>query len=78
MTDPTPAPGDSDSFPRRSAATQRFTLGAPRTIEISPDGKRITFLRSGGGDDPLHSLWVFDVETSGSWPIRSPSDRRAT
>ncbi|MEM9748282.1 MAG: prolyl oligopeptidase family serine peptidase [Actinomycetota bacterium] len=73
MTDSTHATGDSASFPRRSAATQRFTLGAPRTVEISPDGRRITFLRSGGGDDPLHSLWVFDVESGDERVVADPA-----
>lgn len=46
------------SFPRRYAATQRFTLGEPRNITVSPDGERVVFLRSRGGDDPLNVLWV--------------------
>ena len=50
-----------DSFPRRQAATRRFTLGAPRGVTIAPDGSRVVFLRSRGGDDPVTCLWVFDV-----------------
>ncbi|MFC5063507.1 prolyl oligopeptidase family serine peptidase [Actinomycetospora atypica] len=50
-----------DSFPRRQAATRRFTLGAPRGVTVAPDGSRVVFLRSRGGDDPVTCLWVFDV-----------------
>ena len=35
-----------DSYPRQSARTQRFTLGAPRNFTVSPDGTRIAFLRT--------------------------------
>jgi len=53
----------SASFPRRFAATQRFTLGEPRTITVSPDGRRVVFARSRGGDDPVNRLWVMDADT---------------
>ena len=59
---PPESPG-TDSFPRRQAATRRFTLGAPRGVTISPDGARVVFLRSRGGDDPVTCLWVLDVGT---------------
>jgi dipeptidyl-peptidase-4 len=52
---------DDASFPRRSAATRRFTLGRPRSFAVAPDGSRAAFLRSPAGDDPTNSLWVFDV-----------------
>ncbi|KZM71775.1 prolyl oligopeptidase family serine peptidase [Nocardia terpenica] len=51
----------SDSFPRRSARTQRFTLGAPRAFTVAPDGARVAFLRSTSGTDTASSLWVLDV-----------------
>lgn len=57
----TPERPGPDSFPRRQAATRRFTLGAPRGVTISPDGARVVFLRSRGGDDPVTCLWVHDV-----------------
>jgi len=41
----------ADSFPRRSARTARFTLGAPRAFQVSADGERVTFLRSSSGTD---------------------------
>jgi dipeptidyl-peptidase-4 len=53
-----------DPFPRRQAATRRFTLGAPRGVTIAPDGSRVVFLRSRGGDDPVTCLWVLDVATA--------------
>jgi dipeptidyl-peptidase-4 len=51
----------TDSFPRQQARTRRFSLGAPRSFQISPDGGRVAFLRSQGGSDPLTCLWVLDV-----------------
>ncbi|MER5432977.1 prolyl oligopeptidase family serine peptidase [Streptomyces sp. NPDC002588] len=51
---------ESDSFPRRHARTQRFTLGAPRSFTVAPDGSRVAFLRSGSGTDRAGSLWVLD------------------
>ncbi|MFE6284720.1 prolyl oligopeptidase family serine peptidase [Streptomyces sp. NPDC057877] len=50
-----------DSFPRRHARTQRFTLGAPRSFTVAPDGSRVAFLRSGSGSDRANSLWVLDI-----------------
>ena len=49
------------TFPRQYARTQRLTLGEPRTITVSPDGKRVVFLRSAAGDDPVNCLWVADL-----------------
>ncbi|OQD52437.1 S9 family peptidase [Streptomyces phaeoluteigriseus] len=51
---------ESDSFPRRHARTQRFTLGAPRSFTVAPDGSRVVFLRSRAGDDRSNALWVLD------------------
>jgi dipeptidyl-peptidase-4 len=51
----------SDSFLRRQARTQRFTLGAPKGFRVSPDGSRVLFLRSESGTDPRNSLWSLDV-----------------
>ena len=51
------------SFPRRSAVTRRFTLGAPRTTAVALDGAAVVFLRSTGPEDAVHSLWAFDVAT---------------
>ncbi|MGQ0632269.1 MAG: prolyl oligopeptidase family serine peptidase [Sporichthyaceae bacterium] len=53
------------SFPRLSARTQRFTLGAPRNLVASPDGTRVAFLRSASGSDRTTMLWVADVGADG-------------
>ena len=51
----------ADSFPRQNARTQRFTLGAPRDITVSADGRLVAFLRSAGPEDPVTSLWLLDL-----------------
>ncbi|MFF8402391.1 prolyl oligopeptidase family serine peptidase [Streptomyces sp. NPDC015684] len=56
---------EPDSFPRRHARTQRFTLGAPRAFTVAPDGSRVAFLRSGSGTDRANSLWVLDLPEGG-------------
>jgi dipeptidyl-peptidase-4 len=48
----------TDTFPRQSARTQRFTLGAPRNVSVAPDGRLLAFLRSGGPEDPVTALWT--------------------
>ncbi|MGC9404753.1 prolyl oligopeptidase family serine peptidase [Streptomyces sp. DZ1-3] len=53
---------EPDSFPKRHARTQRFTLGAPRSFTVAPDGSRVAFLRSGAGTDRANSLWVLDLD----------------
>ncbi|MET7404716.1 S9 family peptidase [Streptomyces parvulus] len=53
---------EPDSFPKRHARTQRFTLGAPRSFTVAPDGSRVAFLRSGTGTDRANSLWVLDLD----------------
>lgn len=61
------------SFPRRSARTRRFTLGAPRTITVSGDGRRIVFLRSKGPTDPVNCLWVLDATTGDERLVADPA-----
>ncbi len=60
----------SDTFPRQQARTKRFSLGAPRSFQLSPDGTKIAFLRSKTGTDPVTCLWVLDVE-----PGSEPTER---
>ena len=62
----------TDSFPRQYARTQRFTLGEPRTVMVSPDGQRVVFLRSAGGSDPVNALWVFDVGSGSERLVAEP------
>src|SRR5438270_952093 len=52
-----------DSYPRQTARTRNFTVGAPRTFRVSSDGSRVVFLRSPSGTDPFNGLWVLDVES---------------
>lgn len=65
---------EADSFPRRHARTQRFTLGAPRSFTVAPDGSRVVFLRSASGTDRANSLWVLDLDEGGE---RVAADPRA-
>jgi dipeptidyl-peptidase-4 len=61
--DPTTPPDGGVSYPRESARTQRYSLGEPRNVVVSPDGRRVVFLRSRHGTDPVTCLWVVDVDT---------------
>lgn len=62
----------SDSFPRQHARTQRFTLGEPRNVTVSPDGSRVVFLRSSAGDDAVNALWVLDLTTGEERLVADP------
>jgi dipeptidyl-peptidase 4 len=63
----------TESFPRQQARTQRFTLGAPRSFQISRDGRRVAFLRSQSGTDPVTCLWVLDVSTGQERLVADPA-----
>ncbi len=62
------------SFPRQSARTRGFTLGVPRSFQLSPDGQTVVFLRSKGGSDPVNCLWVLDVGTGTERLIADPAE----
>ncbi len=66
------------TFPRQNARTQRFTLGEPRNVTVSPDGRRVVFCRSGAGDDPVNCLWVLDVESGDERLVAEPGALLAT
>ncbi len=68
----------TDSYPRLSARTRRFTLGVPRDISITPDGGRVLFLRSRTGTDPVTCLWQLDVGTGVERCIVDPRTLDAT
>ena len=63
----------TDTFPRQYARTQRFSLGVPRSFQISPDGATVAFLRSKGGSDLVTCLWVLDVGTGTERLIADPA-----
>lgn len=61
-----------DSFPRHSARTQRFTLGAPRDLTVAADGALVAFLRSAGPEDPVTALWVLDLPAGAERCVADP------
>jgi len=61
-----------DTFPRQYARTRRLTLGEPRTVTVSPDGRRVVFVRSRHGSDPVNCLWVLDVTTGEETLVADP------
>ncbi|MBP5891206.1 S9 family peptidase [Streptomyces scabiei] len=61
-----------ESFPRRHARTQRFTLGAPRAFSVAPDGSRVAFLRSSSGTERAGKLWVLDLPDGGERVAADP------
>jgi dipeptidyl-peptidase-4 len=60
------------SYPRQSARTRRFTLGAPRGFQIAADGSYVSFLRSQSGTDPVTCLWTVDTATGAERLIADP------
>ena len=62
----------TDTFPRQYARTQRFSLGVPRSFQISPDGSQVAFLRSHGGADRVTCLWVLDAGTGTEHLVADP------
>jgi dipeptidyl-peptidase-4 len=65
--------GVDDTFPRQYARTQRLTLGEPRDLSVSADGRRVTFLRSRAGADPVNCLWVIDTATGDERLVADPN-----
>jgi dipeptidyl-peptidase-4 len=63
----------TESFPRQRARTRNFTLGLPRSFQISPNGDRVAFLRSRGGGDPVNCLWVLDTTTGVERLVADPA-----
>ena len=51
--------------------------GRAEDVTVSPDGRRVVFVRSRGGNDPVNCLWVLDLDAvtgaggSASSPIRA-------
>lgn len=61
------------AFPRQYAATQRFTLGQPRNVAVSPDGERVVFLRSPSGTDPATALWILEPSSGQERLVGDPT-----
>ncbi|MFM1778106.1 MAG: hypothetical protein RL741_724, partial [Actinomycetota bacterium] len=62
----------SETFPRQSAATRNFQLGAPRSFLICGSGDHVLFLRSESGRDSVNSLWAYDVAARVETKIADP------
>ena len=64
----------TDSYLRQAARTIGFSLGAPRSFLVAPDGQTVIFLRSKAGTDPVTCLWALDVATGTERLIADPAD----
>jgi dipeptidyl-peptidase-4 len=60
------------SYPRLLARTQGFSLGQPTHFTLSPDGGRVLFLRTRGGQDPVRCLWALDVASGEETLLADP------
>ena len=65
--------GNEISFPRQHARTQRFTLGAPRTFTVAPDGSHVYFLRVSSATSRANGLWALDTATGEEALIADPA-----
>ncbi|AZS70427.1 S9 family peptidase [Streptomyces lydicus] len=54
---------NSADFPWQLARTRRFSLGVPRRFTVSPDGRRVLFVRTLSGTDPVGRLWQYEDGT---------------
>ena len=61
------------TFPRLSARTLRFTLGAPRSFTPAPDGGRVAFLRAPSGTHRGTELWTYDPTTDTERRVADPA-----
>ena len=60
MTDDSPAE-HTTSYPRLAARTGRFTLGVPRSLTPTGDGRRVLFVRTASGTDRSGKLWSYEL-----------------
>ena len=65
--------GNETSFPRQYARTQRFTLGAPRTFTVAPDGSHVFFLRVVSATSRGNGLWALDTATGSEALVADPA-----
>ncbi len=61
------------SYPRMAARTQRFTLGIPRNLTISPDGATVRFIRTPDGITAQGQLWEYDVASATESLLADPA-----
>ncbi|MDJ0465549.1 prolyl oligopeptidase family serine peptidase [Streptomyces sp. H27-C3] len=52
---------DLHGFPLQFARTRRFSLGAPHSFTVSPDGERVLFVRTDSGTDAVSRLWLYEA-----------------
>jgi dipeptidyl-peptidase-4 len=60
-------------YPELAGRTRRFGMGAPRSVTVSSDGRRVVFLRSAGPQDPMDRLYVIDVPDGTERLIADPA-----
>ncbi|ANZ38609.1 peptidase S9 [Lentzea guizhouensis] len=65
--------GNDISFPRQQARSQRFTVGAPRTFAVSPDGSRVFFLRPATATSRANGLWELNTATGAERLLADPA-----
>ncbi|WP_435174645.1 prolyl oligopeptidase family serine peptidase [Actinacidiphila sp. bgisy145] len=53
---------DHRDFPRQFARTQRFSLGVPQALTLSPDGSSVLYVRTRGPEDRAGCLWRLDAD----------------
>ena len=63
-----------ETFPKQYARTRRFTVGAPRSFAISPNGHSISYLQSSSGSDPSNKLWIHNPQSQTSVLLADPQD----
>lgn len=61
------------SYPRLAARTLRFTLGVPRNLTVSADGRFVRFVRTPDGTTRTGQLWELDVTTGTETLLVDPS-----
>jgi dipeptidyl-peptidase 4 len=63
LAQPAQPPLANPEFLQQFAATNRFRLGQPGSITVTPQGDAVLFLRSTGPRSFTQDLWLFDVAT---------------
>ncbi|MCU1679089.1 MAG: family peptidase [Frankiales bacterium] len=62
----------SVSYPRLAARTLRFTLGIPRNVTVSADGRTVRFIRTPDGVTRTGQLWEHDVASGAESVLVDP------